>query len=154
MIISLKIKNYTLLKDVFIEFKKGLTVISGETGSGKSIILDALGLVLGKRVERFSIDKTTSQSIIEAVFSIEETKSNFFNKYDIDFQELTVVRRELNPSGKSKAYINGTPVLVNVLSEFGNQVVEMHYQNQSTLLKDEFSQFDLIDKLARSEKLL
>ncbi len=154
MIISLKIKNYTLLKDVFIEFKKGLTVISGETGSGKSIILDALGLVLGKRVERFSIDKTTSQSIIEAVFSIEETKSNFFNKYDIDFQELTVVRRELNPSGKSKAYINGTPVLVNVLSEFGNKVVEMHYQNQSILLKDEFSQFDLIDKLARSEKLL
>ncbi|MAU35802.1 MAG: DNA repair protein RecN [Flavobacteriales bacterium] len=154
MIISLKIKNYTLLKDVFIEFKKGLTVISGETGSGKSIILDALGLVLGKRVERFSIDKTTSQSIIEAVFSVEETKSNFFNKYDIDFQELTVVRRELNPSGKSKAYINGTPVLVNVLSEFGNKVVEMHYQNQSILLKDEFSQFDLIDKLARSEKLL
>ncbi len=154
MIISLKIKNYTLLKDVFIDFKKGLTVISGETGSGKSIILDALGLVLGKRVERFSIDKTTSQSIIEAVFSIEETKSNFFNKYDIDFQELTVVRRELNPSGKSKAYINGAPVLVNVLSEFGNQVVEMHYQNQSILLKDEFSQFDLIDKLARSEKLL
>ena len=154
MIISLKIKNYTLLKDVFIDFKKGLTVISGETGSGKSIILDALGLVLGKRVERFSIDKTTSQSIIEAVFSIEETKSNFFNKYDIDFQELTVVRRELNPSGKSKAYINGTPVLVNVLSEFGNKVVEMHYQNQSILLKDEFSQFDLIDKLARSEKLL
>ena len=154
MITNLKIKNYTLLKDVSIDFKKGLTVISGETGSGKSIILDALGLLLGKRVERFSMRKNSPNTIIEGVFSIGQSKSSFFKKHNINFQHLTVVRRELNTSGKSRAFINGTAVLLNVLSEFGNQIIEIHTQHQSVLLKDENSQFDLIDKLAKSEKIL
>ena len=103
MIKNLKIKNYTLLKDVSIDFKKGFTVISGETGAGKSIMLDALALLLGKRVERFSVDKTSSKAIIEGVFSIEKSKLNFFEKNNLDFQELTVVRREINLEGKSRA---------------------------------------------------
>ena len=86
MIINLKIKNYTLLKDVNIDFKKGFTVVSGETGSGKSIMLDALGLLLGKRVERFSIDKTCSESLIEGVFSVKKSKSSFLKKITLTFK--------------------------------------------------------------------
>ena len=154
MIKSLKIKNYTLLKDVSIDFKKGFTIVSGETGAGKSIMLDALALLLGKRVDRFSANKTSFKTIIEGVFSIEKSKSVFFAKNDIDFQELTVVRREINLDGKSRAFINDTPVLINVLSEFGNKIIEIHAQHQSILLKDEIAQFTLIDELAKSEKVL
>lgn len=154
MIKNLKIKNYTLLKDVSIDFKKGFTVVSGETGAGKSIMLDALALLLGKRVERFSVDKTSSKAIIEASFSIEKSKLAFFERNNLDFQELTVVRRELTSDGKSRAFINDTPVLLNVLTEFGNQIIEIHAQHQSILLKDEIAQFALIDELAKSEKVL
>ena len=154
MIKSLQIKNYALLKDVSIDFTKGFTVISGDTGSGKSIMLDALTLLLGKRVERISVNKDTSKTIIEGFFDVNESKSNFFNKHNLDIQELTVVRRELNPDGKSRAFINDTPVLLNVLVEFGSQIIDIHAQNQAILLKDEISQFTLIDKLAKSEKLL
>ena len=85
MIKSLKIKNYALLKDVSIDFKKGFTVISGETGAGKSIMLDALSLLLGKRVDRFSISETTPKSIIEGVFVIDISKKQFFSDNDLDF---------------------------------------------------------------------
>lgn len=152
MIKNLTIKNYTLLKDVSIDFKNGLTVVSGETGSGKSIILDALGLLLGKRVERYSIDKNSSKTIIEAVFEISEKKIVFFQKHNLDYNEVTVVRRELTSDGRSRAFINDTPVLLNVLSDFANHTIEVHAQHQSILLKDEFSQFSLIDKLAKSEE--
>ena len=154
MIKNLKINNYTLFKEVSINFKKGLTVVSGETGAGKSIMLDAIGLLLGKRVERFSVNKNSPKTTIEGVFSIAKSKADFFKKHNINFEELTLVRRELNSAGKSKAFINNIPVLLNVLSEFGNQIIEIHSQHQSILLKDESAQFTLIDKLAKSEKVL
>lgn len=154
MIRSLKIKNYTLLKDVSIDFKKGFTVISGETGAGKSVMLDALTLLLGKRIERHFIDKTSAKTIIEGEFSIQTSKLAFFEKNNLDFQKVTVIRREFNSDGKSRAFINDTPVLLNVLSEFRNQIIEIHAQHQSILLKDEVAQFALIDRLAKSEKEL
>ena len=154
MIRSLKIRNYALLKDVSIDFKKGFTVISGETGAGKSVMLDALTLLLGKRIERYSIDKTSNKTIIEGEFSIQKSKLPFFKKHDLDFQELTVIRREFNSAGKSRAFINDTPVLLNVLSEFRKKIIEIHAQHQSILLKDEVAQFALIDRLAKSEKEL
>ena len=153
MIVSLKIKNYTLLKDVSIDFKNGFTVISGETGSGKSILLDALSLLLGKRAERFSVHNT-SKTIIEGVFSVGRNKLSFFEKYNLDYEQLTILRRELKTDGKSRAFINDTPVLLNVLAEFSNQVIEIHSQHQSVLLKDEVTQFNLIDQLAKSKKEL
>ena len=154
MIKSLHIQNYALLKNVFINFTDGFTVVSGETGAGKSIMLDALSLLLGKRVERFSADENRSKSTIEAIFIIDSSKKQFFIDNDLDFEEETVVRREINAIGKSRAFINDTPVLLQVLADFGKQIIEIHSQHQSVLLKDEQAQFLLIDQLARSEKEL
>ena len=154
MIKSLHIQNYALLKNVFINFKDGFTVVSGETGAGKSIMLDALSLLLGKRVERFSADENRSKSTIEAIFIIDRSKKQFFTDNDLDFEEETVVRREINAIGKSRAFINDTPVLLQVLTAFGKQIIEIHSQHQSVLLKDEQAQFLLIDQLAKSEKEL
>lgn len=154
MIKSLKINNYTLLKEVSINFKKGLTVVSGETGAGKSIMLDAIGLLLGKRVDRFVLEKNTRKTIIEGVFRIDRSKADFFKKHKIISHDLTSIRREFNSTGKSKAFINNIPVLLNVLSEFGNQIIEIHSQHQSILLKDEITQFALIDKFAKSDSYL
>ena len=154
MIKSLHIQNYALLKDVFIDFTDGFTVISGETGSGKSIMLDALSLLLGKRVERFTADENRSKSTIEAIFIIDSSKEQFFIDNDLDFEKETVVRREINSVGKSRAFINDTPVLLQVLTAFGRQIIEIHSQHQSVLLKDEQAQFLLIDQLAKSENEL
>ena len=154
MIKSLHIQNYALLKNVFINFTDGFTVVSGETGAGKSIMLDALSLLLGKRVERFSADENRSKSTIEAIFIIDRSKKQFFTDNDLDFEEETVVRREINAIGKSRAFINDTPVLLQVLTAFGKQIIEIHSQHQSVLLNDEQAQFLLIDQLAKSEKEL
>ena len=115
MIKSLLICNYALLKNVSIHFTNGFTVVSGETGAGKSIMLDALSLLLGKRVERFSENANIPKSIVEGVFVIDESKKQFFTDNDLDFETETVVRREINQKGKSRAFINDTPVLLQVL---------------------------------------
>lgn len=154
MIKSLKIKGYTLLKDVSIDFKDGFTIISGETGAGKSIMLDALSLLLGKRIARFSDAGYEGKTIIEGVFSIKKSKESFFESHNIDFDAITVVRREINAEGRSRAFINDTPVLLSVLLEFGNQIIEIHSQHQSVLLKDKVAQFALIDELAGSKSFL
>lgn len=154
MIKSLLICNYALLKNVSIHFTNGFTVVSGETGAGKSIMLDALALLLGKRVERFSENENIQQSIIEGVFTIDDSKKQFFTDNDLDFETETVVRREINQKGKSRAFINDTPVLLQVLAAFGKQILEIYAQHQSVLFKDEDAQFKLIDQLAKSEKEL
>ena len=154
MIKSLLICNYALLKNVSINFTNGFTVVSGETGAGKSIMLDALSLLLGKRVERFSVNENIPKSIIEGVFIIDNSKKQFFTDNNIDFEAETVVRREINQKGKSRAFINDTPVLLQVLTAFGKQILEIYAQHQSVLFKDEDAQFKLIDQLAKSEKEL
>ena len=154
MIKSLHISDYALLKNVSIDFTDGFTVVSGETGAGKSIMLDALSLLLGKRVERFSTEENTPKSIIEGIFKVDKSKQGFFIENDLDFEEETLVRREINSNGKSRAFINDTPVLLNVLTAFGKQIIEIHAQHQSVLLKEDSAQFILLDELAKSEKEL
>ena len=154
MIKSLQISNFALLKNVSIDFTDGFTVVSGETGAGKSIMLDALSLLLGKRVERFSTEENTPKSIIEGIFKVDKSKQGFFIENDLDFEEETLVRREIISNGKSRAFINDTPVLLNVLTAFGKQIIEIHAQHQSVLLKEESAQFILLDELAKSEKEL
>ncbi len=148
MIKSLKIKEYAFLKDVTIDFRDGFTIVSGETGAGKSIMLDALSLLLGKRVARFSSGLQSKKTVIEGVFIVKRSKKNFFKLHDIDFEPVIVVRRELNVEGRSRAFINDTPVLLNILIEFGKQVIEIHTQFQSILLKDKIDQFKLVDEFA------
>jgi len=154
MIKNLHISNYALLKNVTVNFLDSFTVISGETGSGKSIMLDALSLLLGKRVERFSTSKSTPKSIIEGVFILNNSHKKFFKEHDLDFEEETVVRREINANGKSRAFINDTPVLLHVLSKFGQQIIEIFAQDQTIVLKDENAQFQLIDQLSKSAEEL
>ena len=154
MIKALLICNYALLKNVRINFTNGFTVVSGETGAGKSIMLDALSLLLGKRVERFSENQNIPKSIVEGVFIIDDSKKQFFTDNDLDFETETLVRREINQKGKSRAFINDTPVLLQVLTAFGKEVLEIYAQHQSVLFKNEDAQFKLIDQLAKSEKEL
>lgn len=154
MIKSLYIENYTLLKKVEINFQDGFTCVSGETGAGKSIMLDALSLLLGKRVDRFSNSKSTSKSIVEGVFILNDFHRTFFNDHNLDFDYETILRREITPKGKSRAFINDTPVLVQTLSLFGKQIIEIYAQDQTFVLKDENSQFQLIDQLSKSKQHL
>ena len=154
MIKKLHINNYALFKNVEIDFTDGFTVISGDTGAGKSIMLDALSLVLGKRVDRFAESSATQKSIIEAEFLLNDSHKKFFEDNDIDFDKETIIRREISINGKSRAFINDTPVLLNVLTQFSHQIVEIFSQHEKLVFKDPKAQFIFLDEVAGSNELL
>ena len=154
MIKKLHINNYALFKNVEIDFTDGFTVISGDTGAGKSIMLDALSLVLGKRVDRFAESSATQKSIIEAEFLLNDSHKKFFNDNDIDFDQETIIRREISINGKSRAFINDTPVLLNVLTQFSHQIVEIFSQHEKLVFKDPKAQFIFLDDVAGSNEIL
>ena len=154
MIKKLHINNYALFKNVEIDFNDGFTVISGDTGAGKSIMLDALSLVLGKRVDRFVESSATQKSIIEAEFLLNDSHKKFFNDNDIDFDQETIIRREISINGKSRAFINDTPVLLNVLTQFSHQIVEVFSQHEKLVFKDPKAQFIFLDDVAGSNEIL
>tara|TARA_Y100001933_G_scaffold154235_1_gene152569 strand:+ start:4836 stop:6473 length:1638 start_codon:yes stop_codon:yes gene_type:complete len=154
MIKKLHINNYALFKNVEIDFTDGFTVISGDTGAGKSIMLDALSLVLGKRVDRFAESSATQKSIIEAEFLLNDSHKKFFDDNDIDFDKETIIRREISINGKSRAFINDTPVLLNVLTKFSHQIVEIFSQHEKLVFKDPKAQFIFLDDVAASNELL
>jgi len=154
MIKSLYIKNYALFKEISIDFTNGLNIISGETGSGKSIILDALALLLGNRIHRFSSSNKEKKTILEAVFLLDNSYSSFFQENDLDFEDETIIRREIQLNGRSRVFINDTPVLLSSLLRFGKKIMEMFAQDQIGLLKDESYRFSLIDELSDSKLYL
>lgn len=154
MIKKLHINNYALFKNVEIDFTDGFTVISGDTGAGKSIMLDALSLVLGKRVDRFVESSATQKSIIEAEFLLNDSHKKFFDDNDIDFDKETIIRREISINGKSRAFINDTPVLLNVLTQFSHKIVEIFSQHEKLVFKDPKAQFIFLDEVAGSNELL
>ncbi len=151
MLTKLSIKNYALIESLSVNFKDKLSIITGETGAGKSILLGALGLVLGKRADSATLKNRNIKCIIEAQFSIDNYfLESFFETNDIDFENETIIRREILPSGKSRAFINDTPTTLQVLQSLSEKLIDVHSQHQTLQLSNVNFQFKIIDALANN----
>jgi DNA repair protein RecN (Recombination protein N) len=154
MLQHLRIQNFALIEQTEVHLNKGLTVITGETGAGKSILLGALGLTLGNRADVSSLHNKAKKCIIEAQFNIAEYQlKSFFETHELDFEEVTTIRREITPEGKSRAFVNDTPVTIAVLKELGDQLIDIHSQHETLLLKETNFQFELVDAFAQTTLL-
>lgn len=155
MLVSLSIKNYALIEELSIDFQSGLSIITGETGAGKSILLGALGLVLGNRADSSTLKNPEKKCIVEVQFSIKKYGLEpFFESQDLDYETETIIRREILPSGKSRAFVNDTPVTLNVLNELKSKLMDIHSQHQTLQLSDQAFQFQLLDVIAGNENKL
>jgi len=155
LLTSLAIQNYILIDHLKIDFKEGLSIITGETGAGKSILLGALGLVLGQRADLSIIKNTDKKCIIEAVFNIKSYNLySFFKENDLDYEDESILRREILPSGKSRAFLNDTPVNLNVLQNLSNYLIDVHAQQETAKLSQLDYQFQIVDVLAHTEESL
>ncbi len=149
MLSNLSIDNYALIDSLEVSLDSGFTIITGETGAGKSIFLGGLSLVLGKRADLSSLRDKERKCVIEAYFVIKDYGlKSFFKENDLDYEDSTVIRREILPSGKSRAFINDTPVTLDVLSELGDRLIDIHSQHQTLRLTENDFQLKLIDALA------
>lgn len=155
MLTSLSIKNYALIDHLEMDFSDGLSVITGETGAGKSILLGALSLISGNRADLSSLRNKEKKCIVEAIFS-QETKQlkSIFKEFEIDFEEQTIIRREILPSGKSRAFINDTPCNLTVVQAIGNQLIDIHSQHQTLELTDNEFQLQVIDAVAGNKSIV
>ncbi len=152
MLTTLSIKNYALIKQLNVNFDNGFSIITGETGAGKSILLGALGLVLGKRADLSYLNDSNQKCIIEAEFNIQNYNLEpFFIDKDLDFEPLTIIRREILPNGKSRAFVNDTPTTLNVLVSLSEKLIDIHSQHQTLELSNTSFQFTIIDVLASNE---
>ncbi len=155
MLASISIKNYALINELHIDFSSGLSIITGETGAGKSILLGALGLVLGNRADSSTLKNTTRKCVVEAVLSVEKYNlQDFFETEDIDYEINTIIRREILPSGKSRAFVNDTPVTLSVLTALRSKLIDIHSQHQTLQVSDQQFQFQLLDVFANNESKL
>lgn len=153
MLTQLSIKNYALIHQLSIDFSSGLSIITGETGTGKSILLGALGLVLGNRADSSSLKDRATKCIVEAKMAISTYDlQDFFNELDLDYEAETIIRREILPSGKSRAFVNDTPVTLSVLNELRTKLIDVHSQHQTMQLSDTYFQFSIIDALAKNKE--
>lgn len=155
MLTRLAIKNYVLIRELDINFSDGLSIITGETGAGKSILLGAMGLVLGERADAKTLFDKKGKCIIEAEFSISHYNlKDFFSQHDIDFESNTIIRREINSEGKSRAFVNDTPVNLSVLKELSSYLVDVHSQHQTLTLNTSAFQLNVLDITAGNQKQL
>ena len=152
MLKSLYIKNYALIDEISLSFNKDFTVISGDTGSGKSILLNSSALLFGKRLEKNYVNN--KKCIIEAVFEINQSLKAFFSKYNLDFASEPLIRREITINGTSRIFINDTPVTLIKIKELSKYLIEIHSQNESLLIKQEHEQINILDRLANNHVLL
>jgi DNA repair protein RecN (Recombination protein N) len=154
MLQHLSIKNYALIDHLELSFYDGFSVITGETGAGKSIMLNALSLILGKRADLKSIKKQDAKCIVEGTFKLNPSQNTaFFDQNDLDFEEFSILRREITPSGKSRAFINDTPVTLDLLGALAERLIDVHSQHQNLLLTNVGFQLDLLDSFAGNEKI-
>ncbi|WBV55044.1 DNA repair protein RecN [Chryseobacterium daecheongense] len=154
MLSKIFIKNFALIDTLEVSLHNGLQVITGETGAGKSIILGALRLILGERADLKSISKTEEKSIVETEFSLDNQFKKFFIENDLDYEHQTIIRREILPSGKSRAFINDVPVTLDVLKELSSQLIDIHSQFETSNLFTSEYQFKIIDGLSENKQLI
>ncbi|MBQ5460316.1 MAG: AAA family ATPase, partial [Bacteroidaceae bacterium] len=156
MIKSLHIENYALIESLDIELRKGFSVITGETGAGKSIILGAIGLLCGQRADTKSIKTGAKRCVVEAEFDVGQYgMGDFFQQNDLDFDGTEcIVRRELTSAGKSRAFINDSPVGLSTLKELGERLIDIHSQHQNLLLGKEDFQLNILDTVANNAERL
>ncbi|MBP6577078.1 MAG: AAA family ATPase, partial [Chryseobacterium sp.] len=154
MLSRIFIQNFALIDKLEIDLKKGLQVITGETGAGKSIILGALRLIMGERADVKSFAKSDVKSIVETEFQISENFKDFFEEKDLDFETQTIIRREISSGGKSRAFINDVPVTLDVLKELSSRLIDIHSQFETSDLFTEQFQFAILDGLAKNKSLL
>jgi len=152
LLINLSIKNFALIDALEVSFADKFSIITGETGAGKSILLGGLGLILGKRADLSVINDTNSKCVVEAEFDIANYKlQKLFKQSELDYEENTIIRREILPSGKSRAFINDSPVSLQILKTISEQLIDIHSQHQTSQLTDNSFQFEVIDALAKNE---
>ncbi len=155
MIRSLSIRNYAIIEKLDIDFSNNLTIITGETGAGKSIMLGALGLIMGKRADTKVLFDETKKCVVEAVFDISPYDlTEFFKEQDLDYENETVIRREIATSGKSRAFVNDTPVRLDVLKQLSGRLIDLHQQFDTHDIHDSAFQTKVIDAIAGNKKLL
>ncbi len=155
MITSLSIENFALIEKLDIDFSNGFSIITGETGAGKSILLGALGLVLGKRADLTSLKNKDEKCIVEANFSIGKYDlQSFFETNDLEYEQETIIRREILPSGKSRAFVNDSPVNLQQLQDLSFYLIDVHSQHQTLELSEEEYQFKIIDSIANNQEFL
>ncbi len=155
MLSSLLIKNYAIISELDIDFDKGFSVITGETGAGKSIIMGALSLVLGQRADAKIIRDGADKCLIEVCFKIKEYNlTDFFKENDLDYDEKSIVRREILIGGKSRAFINDVPVSLNILKEFTEKLIDIHSQHENLLLKENSFQLNVVDAIAQNQETI
>lgn len=154
MLVKLTVHNYALIRELDLSLKNGLTIITGETGAGKSILLGALSLILGSRADSTILLDKSEKCVVEGTFKIEEYDlEDFFIKNDLDFESNAILRREINPAGKSRAFINDTPVTINLMKELGERLIDIHSQHQVLMLNDNAFQLNIIDSFAGTGQL-
>lgn len=155
MLTKLSVSNYAIINQLSVEFTNGLNTVTGETGAGKSIILGALGLILGNRADLSVLKDKSEKCVVEGIFEIGNYKlEKFFVKNDLDFDTQTILRREITPTGKSRAFINDTPVNLKVLKNLGLKLIDIHSQHQNLELSNQQFQLNLLDSVAGNHQLL
>lgn len=155
MLSALSIKNFALIEALDINFSEGFTIITGETGAGKSIILGALGLLQGKRADLGALKNNEEKCVIEGHFSVDQYNLNaLFEQLDLDYEPTTIIRREILPSGKSRAFVNDSPVNLTALQALSVFLIDIHSQHQTQELSDENYQIQIIDSIANNAELL
>lgn len=154
MLKHLSITNYAIIEALELDFNKGFTVITGETGAGKSILLGALSLILGQRADTSVLNNKDKKCIVEGEFQFKDNLfKSFFSEHDLDFESSTLIRREINSKGKSRAFVNDTPVNLNIIKELAQHLLDIHSQHETLQMKESLFQLDVIDTFADALQL-
>ncbi|MFZ0281773.1 MAG: AAA family ATPase, partial [Bacteroidales bacterium] len=154
MLSKLSVQNYALIRELDLNLGEGLTIITGETGAGKSILLGALSLILGTRADSSVLLDKKQKCVVEGLFLTRGTEiDDFFTSNYLDYEVVVILRREINPAGKSRAFINDTPVTINLMKELGDRLIDIHSQHQTLMLHDNTFQLNIIDSFAGTSAL-